>query len=268
MSRRVLAGWVVLLASLALWPGESRAVEDARPVDPRELLHRAFTRRYECDTRQQMTLHLQSRGGRVQEQRLDVATKIVGGNLRAIARFTHPPDLRDTALLMIEQPDRPDDYFVFLPALAKVRRVSGAQRSDSFMGTDLSYEDLERRRATDFDQLTVHRESLAGEDVRIVRGIPVRASSYARVEFAIAQDHALLETRYFKNGSNDPVKVIRFPRAGLREEDGTSLPTRILVDNVAMGTKTDVVVTELEINPVLDDRLFTTNALMIETDIP
>ncbi len=268
MSRSVLTGFVVLVASLAIGIGESRAVEDARPVDPRELLHRAFEKRYECDTRQQMTLHLRSRGGTVQEQRLDVATKIVDGNLRAIARFTHPPDLRDTALLMIEQPDRPDDYFVFLPALAKTRRVSGAQRSDSFMGTDLSYEDLERRRATDFDHLVIRPESLGGEEVMIVAGLPIRASSYARVEFAIAQDDALLETRYFKNGSDAPVKVIQFPRAGLRQEAGTSLPTRILVENVVMGTQTDVVVTKLEINPVLNDRLFTTHALAIETDIP
>lgn len=238
-------------------------LEDALPERPHEILARAFDRRYGCDTRQVMTLRLRSRGREVQRQRIEVVTKFTDGQLRVLARFTYPPDLRDTALLFIERDGRPDDTFLFLPLLNRVRRVSGAQRSDSFMGTDLSYEDIERRRVEDFTDLRVERGEHRNESVAVVSARPRRSGAYDRAEFVIAlSDAALLETRYFSGSSEEPFKIVRFPRGALHEEAGASIPTSILVENFRKHTETEVSVEDLEINPELDDRLFTTDALM------
>ena len=113
------------LVTIAFWGPATLAaaqVEDARPLAPAELLRQAFDRRYGADTHQQMTLRLRSGGREVQQQRIEVVTKMEAGQLRALARFTAPPDLRDTALLVLEQDGRPDDYFLYLPALVRVRR--------------------------------------------------------------------------------------------------------------------------------------------------
>ena len=210
-----------------------------------------------------MTLRLRSRDREVQQQRIEVATKITDGRLRVLARFTYPPDLRNTALLMIERDGHPNDTFLFLPLLDRVRRVSGAQRSDSFMGTDLSYEDLERRRVEDFTDLRVERGHHRNEPVAVVSARPRRSGGYDRTEFVVAlPDAALLETRYFSRSSEKPFKIVRFPRGALHEEAGASVPTSILVENFRKNTETEVTVDDLEINPELDDRLFTTDALM------
>ena len=282
MGRGVRAGWVGAVALGALLPraGAAQAPEaapaaaavapaqDAAPEAPMELLRRAFDRRYGASTHQQLHLTLSSKGREVQHQQLELVTKMENGRLRALARFTAPPDLRDTALLVMEQEGRPDDYFLYLPALEKVRRVSGAQRSDSFMGTDLTYEDLERRRVEDFEDLRVRRESVGGEDALAVSAVPREASGYERVEFAVAPaDATILETRYYARGADAPFKVIAFPRASLHEEGGFSVPTRIAVANLKRNTQTEVVVESLELNPDLDLRLFTTNALMREAEL-
>jgi len=243
-------------------------VEDARPEAPSELLRRAFERRYGADTHQQMTLRLRSDGREVQRQRIEVVTRTEAGQLRALARFTAPPDLRDTALLVLEQEGRPDDYFLYLPALGRVRRVSGAQRSDSFMGTDLTYEDLERRRIEEFEDLRSQHGGPTGEPVVVVSARPRHAAAYERVEFAIAPgDAAILETRYYARASASPYKVIRFPREHLHEEAGFSVPTRIAVANLRKGTETEVTVDELRLNPDVDIRLFTTDALLREAKL-
>jgi len=44
-----------------------------------------------------------------------------------LGRFTEPTRLRGTAFLAIERTDRNSDYFVYLPAFRKVRRVSAYQ---------------------------------------------------------------------------------------------------------------------------------------------
>ena len=279
-------GWIAAIALGALLPRAAAAqAQDAAPAGPGaalpaaaardgvpeaplELLRRAFDRRYGADTHQQLSLVLSSKGREVQHQELEVVTKMENGQLRAFARFTAPPDLRDTALLVMEQEGRPDDYFLYLPALDKVRRVSGAQRSDSFMGTDLTYEDLERRRIEDFEDLRVRRESVGGEDALTVNAHPTQPSGYERVEFAIAPgDATILETRYYARGADAPFKVIAFPRASLHEEGGFSVPTRIAVANLKKNTQTEVTVEFLELNPKLDLRLFTTNALMREAEL-
>jgi len=255
------------IAALPAAPGAAEA-DDARPLAPAELLRQAFDRRYGADTHQQMTLRLRSGGREVQTQRIEVVTKMEGGQLRALARFTAPPDLRDTALLVLEQDGRPDDYFLYLPALGRVRRVSGAQRSDSFMGTDLTYEDLERRRIDEFEDLRSASGSVAGEAVVLVSARPRNPAGYERVEFAIAPgDAVILETRYSAKGSKAPFKVIRFPREHLHEEGGYSVPRRISVSNLRKGTETEVTVEMLRLDPDVDPRLFTTDALMREAEL-
>ena len=268
-SLRTALGGVVLCGIAALPASHGAAeAEDARPLAPAELLRQAFDRRYGADTHQQMTLRLRAGGREVQTQRIEVVTKMEGGQLRALARFTAPPDLRDTALLVLEQDGRPDDYFLYLPALDRVRRVSGAQRSDSFMGTDLTYEDLERRRIDEFEDLRAVAGTVAGEGVVLVSGRPRHPAGYERVEFAIAPgDAVLLETRYTAKGSSSPFKVIRFPREHLHEQGGYSVPRRISVSNLRKGTETEVTVEMLEIDPDVDLRLFTTDALMREAEL-
>jgi hypothetical protein len=258
-----------LAAAAALAPGLARAqAEDARPEAAGELLRRAFDRRYGADTHQQMTLRLRAGGREVKRQEIEVVTHTEAGRLQALARFTAPPDLRDTALLVLEQGGRPDDYFLYLPALDRVRRVSGAQRSDSFMGTDLTYEDLERRRTEEFGDLRAEAGELAGEPVVVVSARPRTPAGYERLEFAIAaRDAALLETRYFARAADAPFKVIRFPREHLHEEAGFSVPRRIAVENLRKGTETEVSVEALRLNPDLDLRLFTTDALLREAKL-
>jgi len=258
------------LCGLALLPAGTATsqAEDGRPLATAELLQLAFDRRYGADTHQQMTLRLRSGGREVQTQRIEVVTKMEDGQLRALARFIAPPDLRDTALLVLEQDGRPDDYFLYLPALDRVRRVSGAQRSDSFMGTDLTYEDLERRRIDEFEDLRSEPSDVSGEPVVLVSARPRHAAGYARVEFAIAaSDAAILETRYVAKGSEHPFKVIRFPREDLHEEGGYSVPRRISVENLRRGTQTEVTVDVLELDPEVDIRLFTTDTLLREADL-
>jgi hypothetical protein len=259
-----LAGGAALLAvPLAL-----AEVEDARPDSPAGWLRRAFERRYGAATHQQLTLSLSLDGREVKRQQIEVVTQMEQGRLRALARFTAPEDLRDTALLVIEQDGRPDDYFLYLPALDRVRRVSGAQRSDSFMGTDLTYEDLERRRVEDFADLRAEPGAVGSEPVLRVSARPLLEARYERVEFLVAtRDAALLETRYFGRGSPEPTKVIRFPREQLREEAGFSVPQRIEVENLRKGTRTEVTVTALEVDAKVDLRLFTTDALLREAEL-
>jgi hypothetical protein len=61
---------------------------------------------------------------------------------KALVRFMSPADIRGVAALIHEHPQTADDTWLYLPATRRVRRISGANRTASFQGTEFTYEDL------------------------------------------------------------------------------------------------------------------------------
>lgn len=65
--------------------------------------------------------------------------------IQAMMRIELPVDLRDAAYLVREgQSGKGEDMFVYLPALQKVRRITGGMRDSALFGTDLSYADVKQ----------------------------------------------------------------------------------------------------------------------------
>jgi hypothetical protein len=133
--------------------------------------------------------------------------------------------------------------------------VSSAQRADAFLGSDLTFEDMERQRIEDYRVQSVRRERAHGEDTFVVRAFPRERRNYQLVEFRVAKrDWAILEVRYLRHGSETPARRIRAPRAEMKEINGHVLPTHLIVQNAVRGTTTEVFIRDLVVNPKIDDR--------------
>lgn len=63
--------------------------------------------------------------------------------LRAMIKIKSPPDLNGASYLVREGQER-DDMYVFVPALNKVRRISGTNTDGPLFGTDFSYTDIKQ----------------------------------------------------------------------------------------------------------------------------
>ena len=80
-------------------------------------------------------------------------------NSKQMIWFLSPKDDEGVAFLKIEHDDKDDEMRLWLPAFKKVRRISAKAKSESFMGSDLSYEDLTSRELDEYDY------ELKGEEV-------------------------------------------------------------------------------------------------------
>ena len=60
--------------------------------------------------------------------------------------FDDPRDVRGTAFLVHAHRMGADDQWLYLPALRRVKRISSANRSGSFMGSEFAYEDMTPRK--------------------------------------------------------------------------------------------------------------------------
>lgn len=68
------------------------------------------------------------------------------GLLRAMVHIAEPSDLAGAAYLVRETAgeDHADEMYMFLPAVNRVRRITGAGADGSFLGTDFSYNDVKQ----------------------------------------------------------------------------------------------------------------------------
>ena len=90
-----------------------------------------------------MTMVLRDRQGResVRQMRFKVLEVPADGD-KSLFVFDQPRDVQGTALLTHAHVNTPDDQWLYLPALKRVKRISASRRSGSFMGSEFSYEDM------------------------------------------------------------------------------------------------------------------------------
>ncbi|MBW2493882.1 MAG: outer membrane lipoprotein-sorting protein [Deltaproteobacteria bacterium] len=239
------------------------------PPSSESVLAAAFENRYAIDAISRVELVM--RGGSDEEIRRKVhyITKIIDQRLHSIARLTAPEYLRGMTILTIEQRDRSHDAFAFIPSLGKTRRVTTAQKGDAFFGSDLTYEDLERKRTDEFELGELALAESEGEAIYRIGVAPVHKGIYSRVEFDVAQlDHAILATRYYKSGESEPYRVLESPRSSMVERGGHVLPSRLLVRDVNRGTSTEVLISDLEVDASIPDRIFTVSTLEQKRKLP
>lgn len=236
---------------------------------PGEILEAAFVNRYSVDLVTQIELVMRGRRGQERGRTIAAVTKVVDGRVYSIGRLLSPEYLRGMTVLMMETEDRGQDAFIFMPSLDKVRRITTAQRSDAFFGSDLTYEDIEQQRAEDFEIDAMETEHLDGEPVYTIRARPARPENYARVDFTVAQsDGALLKIQYSKRNAEHPYRVLRALREDMINLGGHVLPTQIRVENTSRGTHTEVRLTQMSIDLEIPTRIFSVRTLESRAPLP
>lgn len=257
------------LASSASDPSPGPQPASHPSTQPGPFLDSAFLNRFHVDTIANIDLVMRDRTGQELRRKLIGYSKVIDGRVHSLGQITWPERLRGMTVLTIEASDRSQDAFVYLPALKRVRRISTAQRGEAFFGTDVTYEDLEPRRVDDYEILAVEAGERQGEPVLLITTRPLLDSQYDTVRFGVASaDGSILEIDYFKEGREGPYRSITSYRSSMIERNGHVLPTRLRVVNHARERVTEVTYNDLQVDPVIDDKLFTVVRLERERDLP
>ncbi len=257
---------LAMLALTALSVAADAPSGDVSPETATQLLNEAFANQYEIDSTARIELVIRNRSGQERRRHIDAATRIVGDRLQSIGRLVYPERLRGMTILQIETANRSHDAYVYLPSMRSVRRVSAAQRGDAFFGTDVTYEDLERRDIRDYQVVAAWTETNDGEAVVVVEARPRRPRSYSLLRFWIAlADRAFLKLHFYKRDSSaevsEPFRTIAALRSDMLKTNGHTLPTRLVVANHARGTTTEIRYLDLQVNPEIDGRVFSIQTL-------
>jgi uncharacterized protein len=181
----------------------------------KQIIERNDAMRAVDDERVEFQMQLINKRGQVRGRRVSwVLKNDAKRNQKAVLRFVDPADVRGTALLSIEHPDREDDQWLYLPALRKSRRISAANKSDSFVGSDFAYEDLGAEEMDQYDYRLIREDNFDGADVYVVEASPnteqrKRESGYSRREIFVRKDTASIVRIDYYDRQQELLKVFR-----------------------------------------------------------
>ena len=115
-----------------------------------------------------------SANGEKRERSISMATKLYDGGdtEKRLYRFLSPPDVKGTGILVYDYAAKPDDIWIYLPALRKTRRIVSSERSKSFMGSDFSYGDLNIPALDEFNYTLIKEEAAGGEKCWVIDVVP------------------------------------------------------------------------------------------------
>lgn len=124
------------------------------------------------------------RNKRGQDSRRAIRIKVLevpGDGNKVLFVIDNPRDVKGTAFLTHGHRTKPDDQWLYLPALKRVKRISSSRRSGSFIGSEFSYEDLNTPEVEKYRYSWVRDERCGSLSCTVSEWIPVeKGSGYSR----------------------------------------------------------------------------------------
>jgi outer membrane lipoprotein-sorting protein len=103
---------------------------------------RAYDRGF-TDFTANMTMTLKNKSGDTSVREIRIRTlEVEGDGDQSLSIFDEPADVKGTAMLTYAHGLEPDDQWLYLPALKRVKRISSRNKSGPFMGSTFAFEDL------------------------------------------------------------------------------------------------------------------------------
>ena len=154
------------------------------------------------DSRVELTMTLRNRTGRESSRSLSIATLEVEDESlgdRSMIVFATPADIKGTALLSHAKILEPDDQWLFLPALKRIKRISSVNKSGPFVGSEFAFEDFTALELNKYSYLYLREEACGDLHCDVVERTPrYEHSGYTRqISWVDQQDYQVRKVEFY-----------------------------------------------------------------------
>jgi hypothetical protein len=275
LARSVLAAIAIPSALHMYYEANAPSVPQAETAE--WVARQADNRDVGRDARFELKMRLFDRQQRVRERGLTIQTMrpqaaggprrtVTGAGDRVLIRFTYPNDIKGTAFLVWEHPGGEDERFLYLPGLARVRRIAGAEAQDNFVGSDFTYEDISGREVDDFTYVMVEQTATwTGPDGKPVPAYRIESRArdvqarFPRVVSTVRKDNFVVVHADIYNRRDERQKIYEVRRLELVQSIWTL--SEIVMTNTSAETHTDLSVSGVRYNTGLKESDFSRREL-------
>ena len=146
------------------------------------------------------TMVLIDKKDRKRVRKLQLFSKEFVDGDKAISFFISPSDVKDTAFLSYdwEDEEREDDSWLYLPSMQRVNRIASGDKSNSWMGSDFTFSDVEGTELNDYNyELLAESDPVDGHDCWKIQSVPkskdvIEKTGYLKSVFWVRKDALLI----------------------------------------------------------------------------
>ncbi|MCW9025615.1 MAG: outer membrane lipoprotein-sorting protein [Gammaproteobacteria bacterium] len=133
---------------------------------------------------QAAVLHMILRNRQGQESTRDMhnrSLEVKGDGDKSLIVFDTPHDVKGTAFLSFTHATKPDEQWLYLPSLKRVKRISSSNKSGPFMGSEFAYEDISSQEIEKYTYKYLKDEAIENKDSFVIERFPqYENSGYTR----------------------------------------------------------------------------------------
>lgn len=162
------------------------------------------------DSQANMVMTLRNKAGKESVRQIRIRSlEVENDGDKALNIFDHPADVKGTAFLSFTHALTPDEQWLYLPALKRVKRISSANKSGPFMGSEFAYEDLSSQELAKFTYKYVRDEVIDGQNMFVIERTPqYEHSGYTRQIVWLDQEHYRMFKTEFYDRKNQLMKTL------------------------------------------------------------
>ena len=180
---------------------------------------------------------------------------------KSMTIFDEPRDVRGTALLSFTHKEGPDDQWLYLPALKRVKRIASDNKSGPFMGSEFAYEDISSQEVEKYTYKFLRDDTLDGLEVFVFERYPLdKKSGYTRQIIWLDQEHYKERKIEYYDRKNALLKTLVFNDYH-QYLDKFWRAHNMYMENHLTGKSTRLIQSNYEFNTGLTDRNFDKNSL-------
>jgi outer membrane lipoprotein-sorting protein len=214
----------------------------------RDIVEKAYNRPTGDDQTSTLTMTLTNKSGQTRVRKIKQFTKDLGDVDKSIMFFMSPADVKNTSFMNWSyDSDKSDDQWIYLPALKKVKRISSDSKSDYFMGSDFTYDDLgDRKLDADVHKL-LKEESVDGHDCYVVQSISKDEDyMYSKTITWIRKDNFVGVKKEFYDEDGELLKVLHI--TDVKKISGFWIVTHSEMKSVQNNHKTLIQLSDIKVN--------------------
>ncbi len=229
----------------------------------KEIMEKVYNRNTGQSRRANLEMILINNRGDERIRKLKQYQRDFGNVEKKIMFFISPQDVRGTSFMnWTYQDNRGDSQWIYLPALGKIKRISAENKSDNFMGSDFTYDDLGERNIDEDNHSLIKTEEVRGEDCYVVKNIPKEQDyMYSKTITWVSKDNLIGLKKEFYDQEGNLLKVLT-----VREYqviNGIVTITHSEMENVQKDHKTILKLDEVNYNTEIPENRFTERSMKI-----
>ena len=247
-----LTGFLILLLVVSNSPIFSQEITGLQVVE------NVYNRPVGEDMTADLTMTLINSSGKERIRKITQFSTDFGDVEKKIMFFISPADIKNTSFMnwSYDEEGKDDDQWIYLPALKKIKRISSDSKSDYFMGSDFTYDDLGDRKPSDDKHSLLREEKLDGEDYYVVESIPKDEDyMYSKTITWVVKDKWIGYKKEFYDEDGDLLKILQVKDS--QKIDGFWIIVDTMMENIQKEHKTVMELKNIKIDTGISKSKFT-----------